>query len=245
MRISAVCNLKVVTCCLYCVGRQKTRQVIVLLISTNTEIFADKLKGSNDKCGVVWWHQRTCSYVVWCCMWEKVLKVAHISKIQVEYYIYLCQFHFGAWLLLKNGPKNRAWFVCEEASQVIFSSCLPFSCLSSTWEMYSMQLHGSWVLLSDLCNFPKAVTGCHLRLLLSGWMGNILYALCKKVQLQQCVLRQRSKPTCRWLVSCEASDSEARAPLQHTMPSVCEKEPATIKTLPLCWVISTLVTMNL
>lgn len=129
--LSALCWLAVV---------QKTRQVIVFLIGTNTETFADKVKGSNNKCGVVWWHQRTCSDMLWC--------VAHISKIHVIFfiYVYLCQVHCSYAILghdccWKTDPKidddlcvrRRAkWFSAHVLYQV------PFSCLSSTWEMYSM-----------------------------------------------------------------------------------------------------------
>lgn len=44
----------------------------------------------------------------------------------------------------------------------------------------------------------------------------------------QHVWRQRSKPTCVWAVNCEAKDPEARAPLQGTMPSVCDGQRAAI-----------------
>lgn len=50
--------------------------------------------------------------------------------------------------------------------------------------------------------------------------GNITHAFWKNIQMQQCVLSLRSKPTCLWVVSCNRP--WGRVPLQDTMPSVCE-----------------------
>lgn len=156
---------------------------------------------------------------------RKVVTVVHIYKIHVKGGKFLCHFGYDCCWKIDHKIDYRLckWF----PAHILYLH--PFLCLSSTWEMYSMQLHASRVCSQIYVTFKKAITGWRLWLLLSGCMGNILYALWKNIQLQQCVLRQRSKPTCLWVVSCEATDPEARAPLQHTMPSVCEKQPAAKK----------------
>lgn len=177
--------------------------------------------------------------------------VAHISKIHVKFfiYVYLCQVHCSYAILghdccWKMDPKiddlcvrRRAkWFSAHVLYQV------PFSCLSSTWEMYSMHPgYCSQIYVTSQKPLLAAICDCFYQ---AEWVIYCMHfgrmSSCNNVfwgrDLSQHVYDL-------WAVKHQTLS--ARAPLQHTMPSVCEKEPATIKTLPLSLVIWTLVTMSL